>query len=426
MNPSFEQEYQEILSFLFTSLPMYQRDGSSAYKKDLSNTEALANYLGNPERQFRSVHIAGTNGKGSSAHFMASVYAQAGYKTGLYTSPHLKSFTERIRINGIELAPEFVVEFVNSHRVFIDELKPSFFEITVAMAFTYFARQKVDVAIIEVGMGGRLDSTNIITPELSLITNIGLDHQQWLGDTLPEIAVEKAGIIKTGVPVVISEQQPEIEEVFRDIAEGSKAPITFASEVIAGGDHGEFWEFKGKSTYKIPASAFPKYQYKNIRGVLCAMEVLMDIWPLTHEDIVEGLMRVGATGLKGRWQQLNKQPRVFCDVGHNEAGVRLLNEQIASQEYDNLFIIWGTVQDKDVTEVLRLLPDTANYVFTEASIPRALPANSLASMARSVGLTGVVKSNVNEALEYCLNMAGRNDLIIIGGSNFVVAEIDQL
>ena len=426
--------YQQTLDYLFNALPMFQRVGASAFKKDLSNTQALCKHLGNPEKKFKSVHVAGTNGKGSTSHSLASILQSAGYKTGLYTSPHLKSFTERIRINGIEIPEEEVVLFVKENKQFLEELKPSFFEMTVGMAFWYFAKEQVDIAIVEVGMGGRFDSTNVILPEVSVITNIGFDHVQFLGDTLPKIAGEKAGIIKPDVPVVISQTQTETTPVFQDKSKEVNAPITFADF---------FWEVKkldselGYATYSVRSKGkefelkmdlLGNYQKYNLPGILEAVHQLqLKSWNISDQSILEGLSNViSKTGLKGRWQQLGESPLVICDTGHNEAGIIEILSQIETYSFSKLWMVLGMVQDKDISKVLAMLPKKASYVFCEAKIPRALAADQLAAKAELEGLKGVVIPDVNEALEFARKNAAKDDLIFIGGSTFVVAEIEDL
>jgi dihydrofolate synthase/folylpolyglutamate synthase len=428
-------EYEDVLQYLYANLPMFQRVGSVAFKSDLSNTIALCEALDNPQRKFKSIHIAGTNGKGSTSHMLASVLQSAGYKTGLYTSPHLKSFTERIRVNGKEVSEQFVVDFVNRIQPVIERVKPSFFEITVAMAFDYFVHEQVDVAVIEVGLGGRLDSTNVITPELSLITNIGWDHTDLLGDTLEKIAAEKAGIIKKNVPVVVSEQQPGIADVFRSKAAAETAPLRFASDVYTV----QFREEKGTVLFDALKNGKPAhtgialplqgiYQQKNLAGVLCAIDVLRQQgWKITDEQLVDGLMKVmSQTGLKGRWQKLGTNPLIVCDTGHNLDGVTQVVKQLQQLSYKRLFMVIGMVKDKDISGVLELLPKEANYYFCQASIPRALEAGILAEKARSTGLKGEVIANVNEAIQRARAKASAEDVIFIGGSTFVVAEIDGL
>ena len=426
--------YQETLDYLFNSLPMFQRVGASAFRKDLRSTIALCNHLGNPEHKFKSIHVAGTNGKGSSSHSLAAIFQCAGYKTGLYTSPHLKSFTERIRINGLEISPELVIQFVEENKDFLDELKPSFFEMTVGMAFWYFAEQGVDIAIIEVGMGGNFDSTNVILPELSLITNIGFDHVQFLGDTLPLIAREKAGIIKEKVPVVISETHEETKPVFVGKAKQMNAQIIFADENWKAV---KVSELDGKTNYRVDGpSEFShltfglngNYQQHNLPGILESVAKMRSQgWDLPIGAVLEGLKNVTElTGLKGRWQTLSTDPTVICDTGHNEAGFREILAQLETYSFNKLWMVLGMVQDKDISKVLSMLPASGNYVFCEAKLPRALPANQLANKAVSVGLKGEIIPDINEALAFARKNAGEDDLIFVGGSTFVVAEIEEL
>lgn len=426
-----DHRYAETLQYLYDNLPMFQRIGHAALKKDLTNTVRLCEHLGNPQKAFRSVHVAGTNGKGSSAHFLASILFEAGYKVGLYTSPHLKEFTERIRVNGMEVSRPYVVDFVSRMRPVIDEIKPSFFEITVAMAFDYFAREKADVAVVEVGMGGRLDSTNIITPEVSLITNIGWDHKELLGDTLPAIAAEKAGIIKPGVPVVISEEQKEVADVFIATAERNRADLYFASRtyrVVSSGDC--FTLYKDEQVWaaalEVPLKGF--YQRKNLPGVACATEVLKDRgFAVDQESFRRGIRNVMKnTALKGRWHVLATAPLMVCDTAHNVEGMREVVSQLEQTPYDRLHMVLGVVKDKDVSKMLTLLPRQATYYFCQSRIPRAMEARLLFEKARETGLHGEVIPDVNEAKNRALMNASPNDLIFIGGSTFVVAEIDEL
>jgi dihydrofolate synthase/folylpolyglutamate synthase len=410
---------------------MFQRVGAVAFKKDLTNTLALCEALGNPQQKFKSIHVAGTNGKGSTAHMLASVLQSAGYKTGLYTSPHLKSFTERIRINGQEVSQAFIVDFVNRIQPHIDRIKPSFFEITVVMAFDYFAQQQGDIAVIEVGLGGRLDSTNVITPEVSVITNIGFDHMDMLGDTLPKIAFEKAGIIKQRIPVVISERQEEVAQVFEEKAKLEQAPIFFADKPVTISQHGNSVKVNAVFQDHPIEFEFPllgSYQQKNIAGVLTALECLTDRgFSISKEQVCDGMQHViSQTGLKGRWQILQRNPLVICDTGHNVDGIGSIVKQLATYSYKNLFMIIGMVKDKDHTAVFNLLPKEAHYIFCQANIPRAMDAHELAKAAEAFGLTGDVVSNVNEALNVALKEAKPDDLIFVGGSTFVVAELNNL
>ncbi|MFC3881460.1 bifunctional folylpolyglutamate synthase/dihydrofolate synthase [Algoriphagus namhaensis] len=426
--------YQETLDYLYSALPMFHRIGAAAFKKDLSNTQKLCAHLNHPENQFKSIHVAGTNGKGSSSHMLASIFQAAGYKTGLYTSPHLKDFTERARINGKPMSEDAVIQFVEENFEFLDELRPSFFEMSVAMAFWYFAQEQVDIAIIEVGMGGRLDSTNVISPEVSLITSIGYDHMQFLGDTLAAIAGEKAGIIKPMTTVVISQTQSETVEVFQAKAESENAPISFADKhwkVI------QRTEKEGVATFQIEGAGkidtydldlLGVYQRINLLGVLGVVSEIQKLgWHVEQEAVKKGLREViSSTGLKGRWQKLGDQPLMICDTGHNESGIRLILEQIQTYSFDQLWMVLGFVRDKDLDSVLSLLPKSANYVFCQADIPRAFPCEELKSLAESFGLKGKAIQDVNAAMAEAKRKASENDLIFIGGSTFVVAEIENL
>jgi dihydrofolate synthase/folylpolyglutamate synthase len=431
--------YQETIEYLYSRLPVFHRIGKAAYKADLSNTVALCEHLDNPQHKFKSVHVAGTNGKGSSSHMLAAILQSAGYKTGLYTSPHLKSFTERIRINGKEMPQEAVVEFVARNQAFVEKLQPSFFELTVGMAFEYFANEQVDIAIIEVGLGGRLDSTNVITPEVSLITNISWDHADILGDTLEKIAAEKAGIIKPNVPVVISERQPEIAHVFMEKAAQENAPIHFAEDEIHTRDLGiassgwrkvEVADMQNDELLvsHVNVGLLGEYQLKNITGVWKAVQVLQTLgWKITAENLITGIKRVTKlTGLKGRWQVLAEKPLTICDTGHNEGGLRLIVEQLNHLQYHRLHMVVGMVNDKDPEKILSLLPAKATYYFCQADLPRALDAELLVQAAAAYGLHGKVIRNVNEALAEARGQASPEDVIFIGGSTFVVAELDEL
>lgn len=430
--------YQETLDYLFNSLPMFQRVGASAFRKDLHNTLALCAHLGNPERKFKSIHVAGTNGKGSTSHSLAAILQSAGYKTGLYTSPHLKSFTERIRINGEEMTEDSVVQFVAENKDYLDELKPSFFEMTVGMAFWYFEQQQVDIAVIEVGMGGRLDSTNVISPELCVITNIGFDHMQFLGETLPDIAAEKAGIIKAGIPVVISQTQPETTSVFIQKASEMNAPMVFAEENfeikrigekrIGNRVVAEFEVLEKEKSDKIDFGLLGNYQKYNLSGIIEGVNQLRKQgWEISDEAKRKGLAEVTSlTGLKGRWQILGQRPTIIADTGHNEPGIREILSQLKTYQFARLWMILGMVQDKDISKILTLLPKEATYLFCNADIPRALPASQLAEKASLFGLDGKTIPNVNEALNFARKNAEPDDLIFVGGSTFVVAEIEEL
>jgi dihydrofolate synthase/folylpolyglutamate synthase len=431
--------YQETLDYLFNALPMFQRVGASAYKADLTNTIALCAHLGNPQDTFKTIHVAGTNGKGSTSHALAAVFQAAGYKTGLYTSPHLRSFTERIRIDGQEITEEGVVEFVANNKAFLDELQPSFFEMTVGMAFWYFAKEAVDVAVIEVGMGGRLDSTNVIQPELCVITNIGYDHTQFLGNTLPLIAGEKAGIIKSGVPVVISQSQKETQAVFAQQAAAMQASIVFADQLweVTKIQNSEGVSLETGANFQVRSSAGAfelkldlngDYQRFNLPGILEAVKQLQDQgWNLSEKALKAGLESIlESTGLKGRWQILQTKPLTIADTGHNEAGILEVVAQLKNYSYAKLWMVIGMVNDKDISKVLGLLPLDASYIFCQASIPRAMDADELASKAREKGLKGQVIPKVMDALEFARKNASPDDLIFIGGSTFVVAEIENL
>jgi dihydrofolate synthase/folylpolyglutamate synthase len=422
--------YAEVLEYLYANLPMFHRIGAAALKPDLTNTLALCAALGNPQERFKTIHVAGTNGKGSTSHTLAAVLQTAGYKTGLFTSPHLKSFTERIRVSGQPVEEVFVVDFMNRIRAEADTIEPSFFEVTVAMAFDYFAQQRVDVAVIEVGLGGRLDSTNIITPVLSVITNIGWDHQDILGDTLPKIAAEKAGIIKPAVPVIISQHQSETDEVFITKAQHESAPLVFASDrySVRVPDASTALDIYRDGVRLFEGFSLDLqgiYQQKNILGVLAAMEELQrQGWNITPEHIRVGVGRVmSLTGLKGRWQILGQHPLIVCDTGHNADGIADVVRQIRLQQYKRLWMVFGAVKDKDIHHVLQLLPKDANYYFCQASVPRALDAEALAAQARVEGLQGQVVRDVNEALAQAIAHAGPDDMIFVGGSTFVVADL---
>jgi dihydrofolate synthase / folylpolyglutamate synthase len=415
---------------------MFHRVGSAALKNSLDNIIKLSAALDNPHQKFRSIHIAGTNGKGSSSHMLASILQSAGYKTGLYTSPHLKSFRERIRINGIEISEEEVTAFVQNNKGHFESIKPSFFEMTCAMAFDYFARNEVDFAVVEVGLGGRLDSTNIIYPEVCLITNISYDHQQLLGETLELIAIEKAGIIKRNVPVIVSEFQEEVFDVFIDKALEENAPLGFAPFKFRI----ESWERKngklkldifdqnGKRFYGLLCGLTGNYQLKNIPGVLTVINVLRGKnYAISDEAVVEGMDKVvEITGLKGRWQMLSEKPLMICDTAHNKAGIENVVDQIKHTPHKKLHFIFGSVNDKDIDAILDLLPKDAYYYFCQAKIPRALDATMLARSAQKYSLKGTVIPDVSEAISAALSQASPDDLIFIGGSNFVVAEIENL
>ncbi|MCH2033297.1 MAG: bifunctional folylpolyglutamate synthase/dihydrofolate synthase [Tenacibaculum sp.] len=400
--------YQEAVSWMFQQLPMYQNQGKTAYKKDLSNTIKLSNYLKKPENKFKSIHVGGTNGKGSTSHMIASVLQEAGYKVGLYTSPHLKSFTERIRINGDEIPQEKVLDFIIEHKAFFEENQLSFFEMTVGMAFDYFANEEVDIAVIEVGLGGRLDSTNIISPELSIITNIGLDHVQILGDTLEKIAIEKAGIIKPNTPVVIGEKQVETAQVFIEKSKQVNAEIYFASEEIQ-----EYY-----ATDLLGA-----YQKKNVKTVVLALNKL-ESFDLNENHLKKGLSHVRkSTGLRGRWDVLQEKPKVICDTAHNKEGLTYVMEQLKKESYNRLHIVLGVVSDKELDAILPLFPKEATYYFSKPDIPRGLSSEILKKVSEEYNLIGEEFSSVLEAYNESLKSSGDDDLIYVGGSTFVVAEV---
>jgi len=400
--------YEETLAWMFAQLPMYQKQGKDALNHKLDKILLFSKHLGNPEKKFKSIHIAGTNGKGSSSHMLASILQEAGYEVGLYTSPHLKDFRERIRINGKTVSKRFVIDFIQENNLFFSENKLSFFEMTVGMAFDYFAKKKVDIAIIEVGLGGRYDSTNIINPEVSLITNIGLDHTDILGDTLQKIAFEKAGIIKENVPVVISEYQKEIAGVFQEVADLKQAGLVFANKIIS-------------TVYET--ALLGNYQSKNIKGVVASLEALRG-FSIEQRHIQFGLNNVVEnTGLLGRWQVLSHSPKMVCDTAHNHEGLSLVLDQISNQEYDSLHIVLGFVKDKNLNSVLPLFPKHATYYFCTPDIQRGLDANFIQREAAKFDLMGTVYESVSKAQKAALNTANGDDFIFIGGSNFVVAEV---
>ena len=425
--------YQQTVDYLFKKLPMFSRIGAMAFKKDLTNTIRLCEALGNPQNQFKAIHIAGTNGKGSTSHMLAAILQTAGYKTGLYTSPHLKDFRERIKINGQWCDENFVTDFTKKIQPLIEEIEPSFFEITVAMAFAYFAKEKVDVAVIEVGLGGRLDSTNILIPKLSIITNIGMDHMNMLGDTLEKIAYEKAGIIKPGIPIVIGEVIKETRHLFINRASELKAPIVFAQECRYTTETNYTHQMLevsvvDKSTdnrhiYHLDLSGI--YQLKNLLTVLEASHQLNLLgWGIETKTIQKALSSVKQlTGLHGRWEMILQNPTVILDVAHNEDGIKELVKQIELTKHHHLHIILGMVKDKEIENILKLLPKQAFYYFTQAQIPRALEAKGLQLKAESYSLKGNAFREVNLALQNALGHAHKNDLILICGSVFLVGEV---
>ena len=402
--------YQDTLNWMFSQLPMYQRQGKTAFKKDLSNTLKLAEHLNNPENKFKSVHVAGTNGKGSTSHILASVLQEAGYKVGLYTSPHLKDFRERIKINGQEVSKHFVIGFIKRNKDFFEANKLSFFEMTVGMAFDYFAKQNIDIAFVEVGLGGRLDSTNIVTPEVSIITNIGLDHTQFLGDTLEAIAFEKGGIIKPNIPVVIGETQKETAPVFKSLAKSCDSEILFADQLVS-------------EVYK--SDLMGSYQSKNIKTVIQTVKQLQGKgFKISNKNLKQGLLKVVKnTGLLGRWQILKERPKVVCDTGHNREGLIYVMQQLSNETFESLHIVFGVVNDKDLRSILDLLPKKATYYFCKPNISRGLDAEELQQTFSSYKLKGRAYKSVNEAYNSALNNARKDDFIYVGGSTFVVAEI---
>ncbi|MEO5996550.1 MAG: folylpolyglutamate synthase/dihydrofolate synthase family protein [Chitinophagaceae bacterium] len=428
--------YQQTLAYIYSQLPMFSRIGASAFKADLNNTILLCEYLGNPQTKFRSVHVAGTNGKGSTSHMLAAIFQSAGYKTGLYTSPHLKDFRERIKVDGEMIPENYVVDFITRLKPLIEEASPSFFEITVAMAFEYFVQQQVDIAIIEVGLGGRLDSTNIITPELSIITNISWDHMNMLGDTLEMIAAEKAGIIKPGIPVIIGDHQPAVAKVFEEKASRENAAIYFASEQRFVAD----WKFEHrmliaevtlshtdeKAFYPLDLTGI--YQTKNLVTVLEAVKLLqLSGWVIPDSTVHHALQHVKKlTGLHGRWETIHEHPRVILDVGHNEDGIKAIADQLELTTYHHLRIVIGMVKDKEVDKVLSYLPKTATYYFTKAQIPRALPEDELLEKGKAAGMEGQSYPDVNTALKTALSHADKDDVILVCGSVFVVGEVGPL
>lgn len=402
--------YSQTLDWMFAQLPMYQRQGQTAFKKDLTNIKLFVEHLKHPEKNFKSIHIAGTNGKGSVSNMLASIFQEAGYKTGLYTSPHLKDFRERIRIDGEMISEKEVVDFIANNQDFLNLQQLSFFEMTVGMAFEYFSDQQVDIAIIETGLGGRLDSTNIINPEISVITNIGLDHTAMLGETHAEIAFEKAGIIKAKTPVIIGQKTEMTSSIFKTKAEEMQAPLLFAED-------------KNYATYETDLKG--SYQKQNIQTVLCAIEKLQELnWKISIENIKNGLANVQRNvGFQGRWQQLGSNPKIICDTGHNKEGLTFVLEQLQKESFQKLHIVLGVVNDKNLESVLPLFPKDAIYYFCQANVPRALSAEILREEADKYNLKGEAYPTVKQALNAAKNQASPEDLIFVGGSTFTVAEI---
>ena len=429
-------DYSDTLEFLFSRLPMYQRIGPAAYKDNLDNTILLDDFYSNPHRKFKTIHVAGTNGKGSVSHMLAAILQASGYKTGLYTSPHLKDFRERIRINGEMISTEEVVNWVEKYRISNEmwNIEPSFFELTVAMAFDYFAKEQVDVAVVEVGLGGRLDSTNVITPEISIITNIGLDHTALLGNSLEKIALEKAGIIKAGVPVVIGTTQSETKKIFEEVAALKLAPLFFADKEYAvvyrladmeGNQLLSVNKNESRLYNQLKLDLKGTYQQLNLPAVLKTVDLLRDMgWEIVDEDLLRGLANARKmTGLMGRWQVLGYNPLLVCDTAHNAEGMKEVVRQMKQTPSEKLHIVLGLVKDKDPEKLLALLPNDAEYYFVRAAIPRALEEKELARLATGFGLTGLAYSSVLKAFDTARSRAGKNDVVFVGGSTFVVAEI---
>lgn len=428
--------YQQTLDYLFSQLPMFQRIGAAAYKADLGNTITLCKILGNPEKEFKSIHIAGTNGKGSTSHFLASVLQESGYRTGLFTSPHLKDFRERIKINGRMISKPDVMTFVEQHQADFSKIKPSFFEWTFALATWYFAKEKVDIGVLETGMGGRLDSTNVVNPLVSVITNIGLDHTQFLGTTLNAIAGEKAGIIKPGIPVVIGETHKETTDIFMKFSKLNLSEIVYADQQILLKDSSvtrhrppllkaEYHSSISNENYVLASPLAARYQLKNMATAICTIEQLQKAgFQIRKENILNGIRKViRNTHLMGRWQTISHHPLTIADIGHNPDGINEVLQQIAITPYKQLHFVIGVVNDKDVQTMLGKLPVNASYYFCKADIPRGLDAGKLARQAEKFYLQGNVFESVNEALKAARIAAGHDDLIIIGGSAFVVAEV---
>lgn len=403
--------YHDTVIWMFQQLPMYQNQGKTAYKANLDNTLHLAKHLQHPEHHFKSIHVAGTNGKGSTSHMLASILQEAGYKVGLYTSPHLKDFRERIKINGSEISEIAVIDFIEKHRDFFESHALSFFEMTVGMAFDYFSKENVDIAVVEVGMGGRLDSTNIIKPELSVITNIGLDHTQFLGTTLGAIALEKGGVIKSHVPVVIGETQPETEMVFKELAKARHAAIHFADQQL------------NLTPFESDLKGY--YQEKNKVTVFAAIQMIRQkSFEISEEAVKKGFLNVVKnTGLRGRWQILQNNPKIICDTAHNKEGLQYAMSQLLDEDFEHLHVVFGVVNDKDVEAVLPLLPKNALYYFCKPNIPRGLEAEKLHTIFRNHGFIGEAYKSVQNALSAAKQHAKKSDVIYVGGSTFVVAEI---
>ena len=420
--------YNSVLNYLYNNLPVFQKVGSSAYKEGLENTHAIDQRLNHPHQKYPTIHVAGTNGKGSTAHLLAAILQQSGYKTGLYTSPHLIDFRERIKINGKMISEDYVVSFIDKQIDFFNQIHPSFFEVTTAMAFDYFAHEKVDVAVIEVGLGGRLDCTNVISPVLSIITNISFDHTALLGNTLSAIATEKAGIIKPNTPVIIGEALPETENIFLQKAQTEKAPIVFVEKenpIVRAelSDTGK-WIFETKDYPNLVGELGGLVQEKNAATVLCAIKILKEKgYKIIDSAVYEGFAKViEITGLQGRWQCIGTNPRIILDTGHNVDGIKFVIKQLEKERQNQLHIVIGMAGDKDIDSVLKLLPKDAIYYFTKASVTRAMDEKVLAEKALRLGLKGESYSTVEQAIDEAKKAANTNDIIFIGGSTFVVAD----
>ena len=425
--------YTQTLEFLFQQLPAFEAKGASAYKPGLERISEFCRVLGNPQRNFFTIHVAGTNGKGSVSHMLASILAQAGYRTGLFTSPHLKDFRERIRIDGEMIPKQKVVNFVDKHRDKMLELKLSFFEMSAALAFDYFAQSDVEVAVIETGLGGRLDATNVILPAVSVITNIGLEHTALLGDTLHKIAAEKGGIIKKSIPVVVGEKDDRWSDVIEEIAERNRSRVIYAEQEFRceeqhdeeGEQHFSLRRQRDKYLYDVHLDLMGHYQHKNVVTVAAVTDYLHESTPLTisRRAFIEGLRNASTqTSLLGRWQKIGENPLIICDTGHNAHGIRYVSEQIAATPHEKLYCVVGFVRDKDLAHILPLLPKEAHYIFTAAQSERSIPADELAAKAAIYGLSGEVVANVREALEHARSLASEKDLIFVGGSTYVVGE----
>ena len=430
--------YQETCEYLYNQLPMFERQGAGGYKEGLQNSHALDSHLEHPNNKYLTIHVAGTNGKGSCAHTLSAVLQMCGYKVGLYTSPHLVDFSERIRVNGQTISEEYVVEFVEKQKKFFEPLKPTFFELTTAMAFKYFADMKVDIAVIEVGLGGRLDCTNIITPILSVITNIGMDHTQFLGNSLEQIAMEKAGIIKKGVPVVIGETTPETRMVFEAVAGENNAPIVFAEDqkqIISAAAVNKGIEYQTRNFGVLTGELGGSYQEKNTNTILCAIQQLESLGYMhptkceanvacQNREVRQGFAHVcSLTGLQGRWQKLNESPLIICDTGHNVPGWKYLSEQLKNVRCEHMHIVFGMVDDKDIHGVMNLLPKDATYYFTKANNKRAISENVLKLYAQGLELKGEGYPDVKSAFEAAKTAAGNDDFVFVGGSSYVVADL---